>query len=526
MTLIKKFSYLPAAVLLVLAFISCDDDFTTIGGELVGGELDNLPSYQAGVVAYNKNIGPVQTNILPAHLLGVYNEPVYGQHIANVLTQLSLSSANPSFGEEPRLDSVIVTLPYYSTKLADDEQGNAVYRLDSVWGNSPYRLSIHRSNYFLNEFDPDANLQDRQRYYSDQGPLFENFLIGDPLYVNETFMPSSREVVYFGTNAETGETDTIAVSPRLRAHLPVQFFQENIINREGSPELFNNNAFKNFIRGLYFKAEPVAGTGNMMLLNFGHEDAGIVLHYTVFSETDDEENIGEPRSFRLDFKIRNDEFRNTIVNTFSQDMPEEIASEIADSNAPPGAENLFLRGGEGSMAIIELFKNEAELEEVRSKNWLVNDAHLTLYVNQDLVPGGQAEPDRLYLYNLDKNELLIDYRFDPTLEVPNPANAVVNHSRPLERGEDGKGKFYKIRITEHVRQILEGNAANVRLGLVVTQNIREVNNAMLKNQGEDGIRMVPTGAVITPKGTILHGNLSEEEPKRLRFTIFYTQTEN
>lgn len=519
MTLLKKLSYLPVAVLMVLAFISCDDEFTTIGGSLVGGEMDNLPRYEAGVIAYNKNLGPVQTNNLPAHLLGVYNEPVYGQHIANVLTQISLTATNPTFGEEPRLDSVIVTLPYYSTALPNDEQGNAVYRLDSVYGNSPYRLSIHRSNYFLNDFDPNANFENRQRYYSDQGPLFENFVVEDPLYVNETFVPSSREVVYFGTTEETGETDTIRVSPRLRAHLPVQFFQENIINKEGSPELYNNNAFKNFIKGLYFKAEPVNGAGNMMLLDFGHEDAGIVLHYTVFPESDDEDNEGEQRSYRL-------EFGNNIVNTFSQEMPSQIASEISGSNTPPGAENLFLRGGEGSMAVIELFEDEAELEELRSRNWLVNDANLTFYVNQERVPGGQAEPERLYLYNLDNNELLIDYRFDPTVEVVNPANAAVNHSRPLVRDEDGNGIYYRLGITEHVRQILDGTSNNVRLGLVVTTNIREVGDARLKNSEEDNIKRVPAGAVLTPKGTILYGNLAADETKRLKLNIFYTQTDN
>ena len=107
MILLKKFRYLPAVALMVLAFTSCDDDFNTIGGELVGGQLDAFPRYEAGVVAYNKKLSAVQTNNLPLQLLGIYNEPVYGQQQANVLAQLSLSANNPGFGNEPRLDSVI-----------------------------------------------------------------------------------------------------------------------------------------------------------------------------------------------------------------------------------------------------------------------------------------------------------------------------------------------------------------------------------------------------------------------------------
>ena len=145
MILFKKFRYLPAVALMVLAFTACDDDFNTIGGELVGGQLDAFPRYEAGVVAYNKKLSAVQTNNLPLQLLGVYNEPVYGQQQANVLAQLSLSANNPGFGNEPRLDSVVLTLPYFSTKQENDAQGNAVYKLDSIYGNSPFKLTISRS---------------------------------------------------------------------------------------------------------------------------------------------------------------------------------------------------------------------------------------------------------------------------------------------------------------------------------------------------------------------------------------------
>lgn len=517
MTFFKRFRFLPAAALAVLAIISCDDDFTNIGGGLVGGQLDNLPKYEAGIVAYNQVLDTVQTNNLPAHLLGVYQEPIYGQQVANVLTQLSLSAENPTFGNQPVLDSVVLSLPYFSTQLENDEDGNAVYRLDSIYGNSPYKLTVSRSNLFLNEFDPNANFETRQRYYSTQGPIIENSLIGEPIYINESFLPSANEVTYRGRNAENA-IDTMVVAPRLRAHLPTRFFQENILNKVGSPELSTNNTFRNFIRGLYFQAEPLNGDGNMMLLNFNHQDAGIILYYKVApnEEDEDEEEENLQRSFRLSFGP-------SIVNTFEQELPPDIAAEIETSNEAPGAENLFLKGGEGSMAIIELFEDDVELADLKSRNWLINEASLTFQVNQQRVPGGRSEPERLYLYNLDNNQLLVDYRLDPTLTIPNATNAVVTHSRPLVRDEDGNGLRYKIRITEHVRQILNGDAENVRLGLVVIQNILQVNNAATPNES---IRRVPTGTVITPKGTILHGNLAPDESKRLKFEIFYTEIDN
>ncbi|WP_255702615.1 DUF4270 domain-containing protein [Antarcticibacterium sp. 1MA-6-2] len=397
--------YFPALVFLVLAFISCDDDFTSVGGGLIGGDLDEVPNYEAGVVAYTQELTAVQTNNLSANLLGVYKEPVYGVHTANVLTQISLSANNPSFGNEPRLDSVVLTVPYFSTQTDVDLDGNPVYELDSIYGNSPFKLTIARSNYFLNDYDPDANFESRQKYYSNLDPTLRNSLVGQPLYVNESFKPSNSSVSYRQPN-DTGSMDTVTVSPRMRIHLSTEFFKENILEKEGSAQLLNGNNFRNFIRGLYFMAEPVNEDGSMMLLNFANGEAGITLYYTNVEE-EDEVETEEERSFKINFGPNR-------VNTFVQELPEAIKEDIASSNEEEGAANLYLKGGEGSMAIIKLFEDEAELAELREKDWLINDANLTFYVNRTGFEQGQAEPSRVYLYNLDKNELLFDYRIDPT----------------------------------------------------------------------------------------------------------------
>lgn len=515
MIFLKRARLFPIAILLALAFISCDSDYNTIGGDLIGGsQFDSIPLYKAGVISYSNKKGPVQTNVLPSNLLGVYNEPVYGQQVANVLTQLSLSSNNPQFGSQPVVDSVVLTLPYYSTVVETGEDGNPVYKLDSIYGELPYKLTVSRSNYFLNDFDPNADFVTTQKYYSDQGPLFESNLVGDPLYTNENFIPSEKEVV-FGQFNEQNELDTVRVTPRLRANLPVQFFQENIIDKQGSSELSNSNNFKNFLRGLYFKAEPINANGNMLLLNFANAEAGITIYYSSQVEVDSE-TVRQPATYKLNFGP------NT-VNTFSQNFPETITSEIAETNAQTGAKNLFLEGGEGVMSVINLFEGEAELAELRANNWLINEANLTFFVDQERVQGGSSEPERIYLYNLNTNEQLFDYLIDPSLNEASPLNSVISHSSRLKRDENGDGVSYKIRITEHVKNVLNKDSTNVRLGLVVTQNINLIRNSALKST-VDGIDRVPRASVIAPKGTVLHGNLSPNVEKRLQFNIYYTET--
>jgi len=518
MIIFNRLRYFSAAAIMVFAFSSCDDDFNTIGGELVGGQLDALPRYEAGIVTYNKKIEAVQTNNLPSQLFGVYKEPVFGLQTASVLTQLSLSTPAPNFGVEATIDSVVLTLPYFNTRLENTEAGEPVYRLDSLFGSAPFKFSVYRSGYYLNDFDPEANFETRQKYYSDQKDVIENNLVGDPIYINESFRPSNQEVSYRQLN-EAGEYDTINESPRMRVKIPVAFFQENIINRSGSTELSNNNNFKNYIRGLYFKAEPINGDGSMILLDVTNPNAGIMIYYSKTVEEDGEETQEQ--------STYNFTFGPNAVNIFSQEFPAEITQEIAASNSPPGAANLFLKGGSGSMAVIELFENEAEIEQIRNNDWLINEANLTFYVNQSKVPGGDAEPNRVFLYNLGSNTILGDYSIDPTVGGEDPNNSLLTHLPALVRGEDGKGIYYKLRITEHIRRVLTGDLENAKLGLVVTQNVNVVGNSAIRPVNPaDGISRVPMGSVNTPKGTILHGNLSTDENKRPKFNIIYTQTNN
>lgn len=524
MIFLKKARLIPLALLMVLAFTSCDDDFNTIGGSLIG-QFDSIPLYQAGVVGYSTKTGPVQTNGLPTNLLGIYNDPIYGQQTANVLTQLSLSSNNPQFGTQPVVDSVVLTLPYFNTVVETGDDGKPVYKLDSLYGSSPYKLTVTRSNFFLNNFDPEADFTSAQKYYSNQGPVFENNLVGAPISTVESFFPSKKAVVYREINSQQ-EIDTVTVTPRLRTNLPVQFFQENIINKQGAIQLSNNNNFQNYIRGLYFKAEAINGNGNMLLLNFADADAGITIYYSsqVIDATDSDDDgdmtdmIAQPAAYKLNFGP------NT-VNTFSQDLPAGIASEITETNSEIGSENLFLKGGEGVVSVIKLFEDEAELEELRANNWLINDADLTFFVDQDKVQGGNSEPERIYLYNLKTNERLLDYMADPTVNNQNPLLSITVHSGRLERDENKAGISYKIRITEHVKNILNNDAENVKLGLVVTQNINLISNSALKTP-IDSISRVPRASVISPEGTILHGNLSPNADKRLKFNIYYTETNN
>ena len=79
--------------ILFLALTSCDKDFNTIGADVVQDEHFSFNQYTgAKVVAYNVFHNDVQTNNLPINSLGVYDNSVFGQTLANFATQIELAS--------------------------------------------------------------------------------------------------------------------------------------------------------------------------------------------------------------------------------------------------------------------------------------------------------------------------------------------------------------------------------------------------------------------------------------------------
>lgn len=513
-----------AGLIVAFVLVGCDNDFETIGSKIIGepgfyGEL-----YDDAIISVqNNDLAPVQTNILPVNLLGVYTDPFYGMQTASVVTQLDLSIVNPNFGNDPVLDSVVLSIPYFHKELEAEEGDSEVkYELDSIYGNSPVKLSIIQSNYFLGDFDPDSDFEERQKYFSNMEPEIEANL-GTVLYEDESFLPSAETYQIYGTNSK-GEEDTLTLTPRLRVKLPVEFFTETILDKEGSAVLSSKNNFRNYLRGLYIKTEAINGKGNMAMLNFRQEEAGITLYYTSQvkdsgdkdEDGDEEEMVGDSNSLKLNFGPQ-------IVNTFDQEVPEF-----------DNAENIYLKGGEGSMAIIDIFSGDDsnedgisdELERLREEKWLINEANLIFYVNREL-QSSSNEPEHIYLYDLENERMLTDYILDDQGKqnaVTSRTNA--NHLQPLKRDENGNGIYYKIRITEHIQNLINNGSANVRLGLVVTQNFNLIGNSAVLNSDVPELESVPIGSVISPEGTILFGPDAADEEKRLKLRIYYSEVKD
>ncbi|AND63652.1 hypothetical protein AX766_04130 [Flavobacterium covae] len=533
-----------SVVLLFGFLLSCDQDYNTLGADLVGDETFTFLAGEdksSSITINDLDLGAVQSNNLSVNHLGLLKNDYFGETTASFVTQLQLATAAPVFGTGIEVDSVVLSVPYFSTKLSTDVNGKGTYRLDSIYTNTKdyytdfktdklpaFNLEVFRNNFALNDYDIN-DITKNGKYYSDQESVLD-VVVGEKLNnaanpnENTNFKPNQAEFEKPKVDDLTQKLLPIKdnpgnvgerFSPRIRLHLDKSHFENNIIKAD-SRYLINNNAFVNYYKGLTFRVSR--NEGIMMGLDFKKGDV------TIYYKQDRTDNKGkEMKTFVLKMTGNN-------LNILKHNKSAIYASALS-SNTP--TDNLFLKGGQGSIAEIKI--DQALIDDLKNKGALVNDASLYFTVDPNFVNSLSSSnksfyylnPMRLYLFNAEKTRSLLDYTNDITKLTNVPKKDKYVHGGILQKVNDKY--MYRIRLTDHINQIINdktGTYTNVKLGLAIAESIYITPEAQglsaisaLKNT-TNILKSIPSTAVISPLGVVLGGMQGDN---KVQFKISYTK---
>lgn len=594
-----------------MVFISCDQDFNTIGSDLVGDEHFDFNTHEAQLKAYSVKTNEVQTNNLPINPLGIYNNPYFGVTKSNFVSQLSLATAQPNFGTNVQVENVTLYVPYFSTVETNNTDGSKVYSLQSIYGankESKMKLSVYENGYYLNSFNPNDNFQTQQRYFSDgstNGTLinFENLKRGndgngnsvqngtrlnDSPYTaeNDQFFFNKSEIIVYKTkfNTTTGILEYVdandvvlanqndvslrvvkeRLAPGIYLTLNKAFFKKRILEA-GNENLFNNNEFKQYFKGLFFKMEQLPGEeGAMAMINFSN--AKVNINYSSVDQGAAAGTVATSKTLVLNLGT-NSGSNSVSLQDYSYSGAYNSGLNASATNPTFGSDSkLFLKGGKGSVVYLDVFGDDEvdsntnnddgilgntadssynngipdELDALKRKGWLINEAYLEFYIDKTAMAGAnQLEAERLYLFDATNQKALVDYTFDATTNSNTKYNKLI-FGGIIERDNTAnkKGIKYKIRITQHINNLINSTDANlnknVRLGLTVTENINYSNNYYYKNPlslnnpimgSNDVVEYFPVTSIMEQQGVVLHGTnpSTEDASKKLKLVIHYTK---
>ena len=240
--------YLLSALFFIAVFFSCKKD-----GELVpafdGGTIPILFTDTLSLVTSLERDDSIRTDGAGLNLLGLFNDPVFGPSSSSIYSQVTLNGVDVSFGTNPVLDSIVLTLEYAN-----------------IYGDSTTPMTI-------DVFEITTPMDENTAYYSN------TFLTNNPTPI------ASKIVVPNLTDSIFVPFDSTTLAPHLRINLGNTFGQE-IINESGGANLASNTAFTQFLNGLYITTQndvsntPLSsGEGSIISFDVNSSVSTVTIYY-------------------------------------------------------------------------------------------------------------------------------------------------------------------------------------------------------------------------------------------------------
>lgn len=461
--MIKKSAYLGVVILFITAIISCEKDFTDIASNVVTNSKFDTKDTIIEVIVTNKAITNVRADglaiggTLGQYLLGVYNNPNYEKVEASIVSQLaidaSINVADKTYGTDTTvvttIDTVFLKLPYQATLKADT---TADYDLDSIIGDptKAFNFNLYRTETYMNRLDP-VDPSKTNEYLSNHAyQIIPGELNAQVDYqfkpdANDTLMVYKRRL----SNGLVYQSDTLRLTnnnPFARIPLDEAKIKALFVDQYGSANFESQEAINEYIKGLYLEAK--GNEGSLIGFNITSTDAtlrpSLEIRYT--------NTILKNGSVVVDTIMKSNSFLLSNFSTSLYKMEEKTY---------PNDNNIVVQGAAGNMAQIEMLTG-TQLNDLRSKNWLINEASLTFYVNQNIVDFDTIQtPNKLFLFKDGDVASQIKDHFSEGPTVFD-GNLILTDNKP---------DYYKFRITDYLSDLLLGNSSyNPKLGLKVFNN--------------------------------------------------------
>lgn len=538
----------------VASLQSCDKDFSEVGGDIIGDNNLNIDTYQVSdLTAYTQPYGALGTQNLANMPFGSLDNGEFGRSNSSFVTQV-LSSAT-SFGmirSNAVMDSVYVYIPYYS-QFDKVENETTYYNLLNVVGDASFNLEVYENGYYLHDVNPGTGKA--LDYFSDAVAQYEQFkkptLLNDSENIkqNKEFTFTKQNIVLYKRDANgnivqdetTGKPIELErLAPGLWLDLNKEYFQKFATT---GVNLNDPSQFKDFFRGLYFKATGNQTAGALGLLNLTQGKLVIKYHQEVEEADDDGNPVKKKQHLTATLPFSKAANAGENASVFGDNINVSLNTTEGNKHTQVGNKTegdpfLYVKGGEGNLAVLDLFnKNDfEELKKLKELDILVNDAILTVHVDVTAMPKNQI-PQRLYLYNYDNGSPISDFLNDNSANAQYSKLVYGGIYQAADEENKIKGNTYKFRITEYVRAILKNKELkSPKLAIAATFNYNDLlvntvtkgTNSKLKTEIEntpENVTYVPSLSAMQPLGTVLYGTNTSSD-KKMTLQIFYTKTKN
>ena len=232
------------SVLILTTLASCKKEAQRIGLNLQpdADQMNVIYSDTTTLLAYSVIIDSIKSDEAPANMVGSIVDPVFGSTTASFQAVARLASSAHSFGDNPLLDSLILSLRIYS-----------------VYGDSTYEQTFR-----IYELDEQMFID--SNYYSTTNTAVKQTLLGE-----YSFVPNLTDSVILGE-------DTLA--PHHRFNLGILTEELGVKLLHATEDQMSSNAdFSEFFNGIRFESEVPNQGGALNFVSLEHALSKITIYY-------------------------------------------------------------------------------------------------------------------------------------------------------------------------------------------------------------------------------------------------------
>ena len=438
----KNHQLLSIIMLMLIALTGCKEQ-SSIGVEILpAGDLLTVRSTsQAEILSFTHSEDSIRTDEASKSLLGSFSDSLFGNTTIGFATQFRLYEF-PDFGENPKADSVKLYL---------------YYRI--IYGDT-----VTSQKFNVYELESSLNVDSRYTQDTDLKGMSSGNLIGEIEYTPRIRQDSTTRDTFYQL-----------------INIPIDIsIGEKLINAD-SMQMINNDIFLEYFKGLYIETEEQIGQGGAILsLEAVQEGSFNGSALVLFYSNDSAKSVaGGDTSLIMPY----------IISTYSA----RVNNIQHDYSETPFYQNLNSETVQDSLIYVQStggLKTRILIEELSSwrdsVNIAINKAELIFQIDTVASQVHKFPPPLQMLFTVVDSvgqELLPkDYVFNPS----------------FYGGGLRSDYTYHFNITQHVQEVIEGNAQNLGFYLTPAQKNNQANRVVLKGStSKTGIKLIITYSIYT-----------------------------
>jgi len=358
-------------------------------------------------------------------LLGKYIDPIFGTTSSSIYTGIKLSTtiSTASFGTNPIIDSVVMTLVYDTAHYGKRERKMQTVEVYQLTENIPID-AIYFSNNTLSK----STL-----------PL-----------ATQNFIPKPKDSVLVYSKKE---------KPQLRIRLDSNFGQ-TILNNQASGNLANNTAVQNFIKGFYITTENsiLISPEDGNILHFNTSDAQTKV--TVYYRNNAADSL--KYDFALNGVARFINFKHDYAGT---NMDPDLASQLTAATFSQNS-TVFIQ----SLAGVKVKVKMPYIKRLNDSGAVaINKAELVIKVNTNSLYklDSFATPKKIVLFGI--NDDGTTYQLPDAFEGENYYGSTYNATT----------KEYRFNIARYIQQVLSGEKNNNGIYMLASAGAVNANRVVI-----------------------------------------------